>query len=338
MDSFLKNLTISLCIIPFLFSCQKEKPNQFILDGMVQGSYYHIVYYATQAQNERVKKDIDSIFSKVDNSISLWVEGSLINKINNNIDVEVDSIFIDCYNHSHEVSELTSGAFDCTVGGLVEVYGFAAKNRQKVTDKQVDSLLKYVGYKNIRLENKRLIKKYKQTKLDFNAIAQGYTTDLITNYFLKKGIKNFIVDVGGEVRANGKKENGKLWRCAIEQPSDSLDAERKFNSYIELDNNSVVTSGSYRKYYIDEQGEKKSHTIDPKTGKSVTHSLLSVSVIASNATIADGLATSFMVMGLEKSKEFLRLHTNLKAYFIYSDSKTKYKTYATSNLHIIKFN
>ena len=338
MNSYLKSLIVSLCIIPLLFSCQKGKPDKFTLDGMVQGSYYHIVYYATQTQNESVKKDIDSIFSKVDNSISLWVKGSLINKVNNNIDVEIDSIFIDCYKHSHEVSELTSGAFDCTVGGLVEIYGFAAKNRQKVTDKQVDSLLQYVGYKNIRLENKRLIKKYKQTKLDFNAIAQGYTTDLVTNYFLKKGIKNFIVDVGGEVRANGKKENGKLWRCAIEQPSDSSDAERKFNSYIELNNNSVVTSGSYRKYYIDEKGEKKSHTIDPKTGKSVTHSLLSVSVIASNATIADGLATSFMVMGLEKSKEFLKLHPNIKAYFIYSEGKTKYKTYATSNLNIIKLN
>ena len=307
MNLFLRNLIISFCIIPFLFSCQKEKQNQYVLDGMVQGSYYHIVYYATESQNQNLSKDIDSIF-------------------------------IDCYNSSNKISELTSGALDCTVGGLVEIYGFSSKNKEKLSDKLIDSLREYVGYKDIKIENKRLIKKYNQTKIDFNAIAQGYTTDKVSNYFLSKGIENFIVDIGGEVRANGKKDNGSFWHCAIEQPSDSSSSESKFNVYIDLKNNSIATSGNYRKYYIDDKGVKKSHTIDPKTGRSVNHSLLSVSVIAKNATSADGFATSFMVMGLEKSKEFLIKHQEIQAYFIYSDSNNKLQTYLTPNLKLSTLN
>ena len=305
---------------------------------MVQGSYYHIVYYSTETENKNISKDIDSIFLIIHNSVSLWAKSSIINKVNNNIDVQLDSIFIDCYNSSKRISELTSGALDCTVGGLVEIYGFSSKNKEKLSDKLIDSLREYVGYKDIKIENKRLIKKYNQTKIDFNAIAQGYTTDKVSNYFLSKGIENFIVDIGGEVRANGKKDNGSFWHCAIEQPSDSSSSESKFNVYIDLKNNSIATSGNYRTYYIDEKGVKKSHTIDPKTGRSVNHSLLSVSVIAKNATIADGLATSFMVMGLEKSKEFLIKHQEIQAYFIYSDSNNKLQTYLTPNLKLSALN
>ena len=338
MNLFLRKLIISFCIIPFLFSCQKEKQNQYVLDGMVQGSYYHIVYYSTETENKNISKDIDSIFLIIHNSVSLWAKSSIINKVNNNIDVQLDSIFIDCYNSSKRISELTSGALDCTVGGLVEIYGFSSKNKEKLSDKLIDSLREYVNYKNIRVEDKKLIKKYNQTKIDFNAIAQGYTTDKVSNYFLSKGIENFIVDIGGEVRANGKKDNGSFWHCAIEQPSDSSSSESKFNVYIDLKNNSIATSGNYRTYYIDEKGVKKSHTIDPKTGRSVNHSLLSVSVIAKNATIADGLATSFMVMGLEKSKEFLIKHQEIQAYFIYSDSNNKLQTYLTPNLKLSALN
>lgn len=331
MNSFLKPLIVNLLILPFFISCQKEKSAEYTLDGMVQGSYYHIVYYATEKENQTVKQDISNLFSQIDKSVSLWNKESIINQVNDNKNPLLDSIFIDCFNKSQEISILTFGNLDCTVGALVEKYGFVAKNRETITQKQIDSLLKYVGYKNLRIEKQKLIKKYSQTKIDFNAIAQGYTTDEVSKYFLSKGIQNFIVDVGGEVRANGEKENGKNWRCAIEQPSDSLNAERKYNTYIELKNNSIVTSGNYRKYYIDENGIRKSHTIDPFNGKSVDHSLLSVSVVSQNATLADGLATAFMVMGLEKSKEFLSKHPKLKVHFIYWQDN-QYKTYTTKNL------
>ncbi|MCK9163522.1 MAG: FAD:protein FMN transferase [Bacteroidales bacterium] len=331
MNLSLKHLILSLIIIPFFFSCQSNKVEKYSLDGIIQGSYYHIVYYATYNQDQEAKRAIKQLFKDIDNSVSLWEKGSIINQINQNLNPVLDTTFIECFNKSQEISSLSSGSLDCTIGALVEKYGFAAKARQEVSQEEIDSLLQYVGYKNVIIENKRLKKKYPETKIDLNAIAQGYTTDKISELLISEGIKNFIVDITGEVRASGKKEDNKSWLCAIEQPADSANQERQYNTYIELNNSSIVTSGSYRKYYIDKEGKKKSHTIDPKTGKSVEHTLLSVSVICPSAILADGLATSFMVMGLEKAKEFLKDHPNLKAHFIYWKNN-QYQTYTTPNL------
>ena len=331
MNLFLKHLILSLIIIPLFFSCKNDKVEKHSLDGIIQGSYYHIVYYASPKQHIEAKKEITELFKRIDKSVSLWEKGSIINQINLNLDPVLDSIFIECFTKSQEISALSSGSLDCTVGALVEKHGFAAKKREHLSQKEIDSLLQYVGYQTVSIENKRLKKKYKETKIDLNAIAQGYTTDKISELLLSHNIKNFIVDITGEVRASGKKEGDKSWLCAIEQPADSANQERQYNTYIELNNTSIVTSGSYRKYYIDENGEKKSHTIDPNTGKSVEHTMLSASVITPSAILADGLATSFMVMGLEKAKEFLKTHPELKAHFIYWENN-QYKTYTTPNL------
>ncbi len=330
MTKYSKLLILNLILILFFWACSKS-PQKNTLDGMVQGSYYHIIYYATPTQNQSVSQDLQNLFNQIDQSVSLWNKESLINQVNQNKDVELDSIFIDCFVKSQEISELTEGYLDCTIGALVEKYGFAAKEREEITQEQIDSLLQYVGYNNIKIENSRIKKKFAQTKIDFNAIAQGYTSDKIAQYFFQKGITNFIIDIAGEVRANGTKDNGKLWTCAIEQPSDSSNQERSYNTYLELKDQSIVTSGNYRKYYIDEKGNKKSHTIDPFTGRSVTHNLLSVSVVDKSATLCDGLATAFMVMGLEKSKTFLQHHPHIQAHFIYWD-KNQYQTYTTPNL------
>lgn len=300
---------------------------------MTQGSYYHIVYLATDKQNETVKEDINRLFSQIDNSLSLWNEKSLINKINNNQNPNLDSLFIDCFNWSQKISQFSGGYLDCTVGLLVEKYGFAKKEKQNISQETIDSLLQFVGYKNVRIENNKILKTYPQTKIDLNAIAQGYTTDKISWLLKSKGINNFIVDVGGEVRASGKKEKGENWLCGIEQPAKDSDSERSYKTYLELQDQSIVTSGSYRKYYTDSLGNRRSHAIDPFTGKSVEHNLLSVSVVDSSATFCDGLATAFLVMGLDKSKEFLSKHPNLKAHFIYFEDN-QYKTYTTPNLKL----
>ncbi len=273
---------------------------------MTQGSYYHIVYLATDKQNETVKEDINRLFSQIDNSLSLWNEKSLINKINNNQNPNLDSLFIDCFNWSQKISQFSGGYLDCTVGLLVEKYGFAKKEKQNISQETIDSLLQFVGYKNVRIENNKILKTYPQTKIDLNAIAQGYTTDKISWMLKSKGINNFIVDVGGEVRASGKKEKDKNWLCGIEQPAKDSDSERSYKTYLELQDQSIVTSGSYRKYYTDSLGNRRSHAIDPFTGKSVEHNLLSVSVVDSSATFCDGLATAFLVMGLEKSISMVR--------------------------------
>lgn len=328
-----KPLRLLAIITPLLilcfFSCSKKNANdlsRYTFDGIIQGSYYHIVVYTNDTNN--LKKGFDSIFSAIDKSVSLWDSNSTISKVNRNENCTLDKIFIDNFNASQNMSKLTDGCFDITVGKLVKEYGFTTQKRDKLSDKQIDSLLAFVGYNNIRIEGKKIIKKYPQTQIDFNAIAQGYTTDCISNYLINKGIKSFIVDVGGEVYSKGLKPNNEKWNVAIEKPSENATSEREYNCFIALKDKSIVTSGSYRKFYV-ENGVKYSHTIDPKTGRPVKHSLLSVSVIANTSTIADGLATSFMVMGLDKAKTFLSIHKEYDAYFIYCDKDGKMKTYCT---------
>ncbi|HBN05593.1 MAG TPA: FAD:protein FMN transferase [Bacteroidales bacterium] len=339
MNKYLKLTKINnlffvlIALSTIVFTNCNETPKKYTLDGMTQGSYYHIVYLATDKQNETVKEDINRLFSQIDNSLSLWNEKSLINKINNNQNPNLDSLFIDCFNWSQKISQFSGGYLDCTVGLLVEKYGFAKKEKQNISQETIDSLLQFVGYKNVRIENNKILKTYPQTKIDLNAIAQGYTTDKISWLLKSKGINNFIVDVGGEVRASGKKEKGENWLCGIEQPAKDSDSERSYKTYLELQDQSIVTSGSYRKYYTDSLGNRRSHAIDPFTGKSVEHNLLSVSVVDSSATFCDGLATAFLVMGLDKSKEFLSKHPNLKAHFIYFEDN-QYKTYTTPNLKL----
>jgi thiamine biosynthesis lipoprotein len=172
------------------------------------------------------------------------------------------------------------------------------------------------------------VKNDERTTIDFNAIAQGYSVDLVGTFLEARGIENYLVDIGGEVKARGVKPDGSFWKIGIEKPARQKNDERELKEIIVLKNKSVATSGSYRKFY-EKDGVRYSHTIDPKTGYPVQHSLLSVSVVADNTALADAYATSFMVMGLERSKQFLRLHPELDAFFIYADDQGNYRTYAT---------
>lgn len=321
-----------------LVSCQKQD-KRYVLDGFVQGTYYHIVFYAQDTTS--VKQDIQKIFQDIDMSLSLWVDSSTVNKVNRNEDVVLDDIFVENFVLAQQFSRLTEGMFDITIGELVKKYGFANKNREKLSDKQVDSLLQYVGYKNVSLKDNKVVKKYAQTSLDFNAIAQGYTSDKVAKYLRQRGINSFVVDVGGEVMCGDKKPDGTKWVIGIERPNNSLSQnmavsnqmERATEQTISLENESVVTSGNYRKFYV-ENGVRYSHTINPKTGKPVTHSLLSASVIAKDATTADALATAFMVMGLDETKRFLENHKQYAAYLIYSDRANQMQIWMSENFRI----
>lgn len=345
------NIWIFGCLVAFglamiNFSCSNTEKRMQI-DGLVQGTYYHIIFYATDTTN--ISRDLKQIFADIDKTLSLWEDSSIVNKVNRNEDVELNKIFTDNFIFSQKFSEITNGAFDITVGDLVRKQGFANKNREPLSEEQIDSLLQYVGYKNVAIKNNKLIKKYPQTQIDFNAIAQGYTSDYIANYFKKRGINSFIVDVGGEVICGEAKPNGKKWTVAIEKPENDnppLDSmsntpandqiksvkQRQAIDTVYLKNAAIVTSGNYRKFYI-ENGVKYSHTIDPSTGRPVTHTLLSASVIAPDATAADALATACMVMGLEKTQEFLRTHDEYAAYLIYSDAQGNLKTWQSNNFN-----
>lgn len=332
-----------ILVLIFFSACKDEKTpelKKYTINGRTQGTYYHIVYFAPEDKwcsknnwqtSSEIKKGIDRILTTIDNSISLWNPNSNLNKINNNQRNTLDNILLENFIAAEKISKLTDGAFDISLGAVIEAHGFAAKERKKLSDAEIDSMMLYVGYDKLRIEDGKLIKQYPQTRIDFNAIAQGYTTDAISKYLTNNKISQHIVDVGGEVYASEKKPDGQQWRVAIEKPSKDMYAEREYNSFVKLENKSIVTSGNYRKY-VEEDGIRLSHTIDPKTGHSVSHNLLSVSVIAENATLADGLATAFMVMGKEKAEEFLKTHPEYDAIFIYSNSKGEIETSHTKNL------
>ena len=319
-----------LFLLLLLAACEPRVMQQKInFTGMAQGTYYAVTYFDHLGRD--FQPQIDSLLQAFDMSVSMWVPESVISRINRGEDVACDSIFINTYLLSRTVAEESGGAFDYTVGPLVSVWGFGFEDRQKVDQAMVDSLLPLVGYRNVALEGNRILMSHKGIKFDFNAVAQGYSVDLVGDFLASKGIKNYLVDIGGEVLARGKKPSQGPWIVGIEKPSDDEYSERKLETTLELKDKAMATSGSYRKFY-EEDGIRYSHTIDPATGYPVTHTLLSVSVIANDCGTADAWATAFMVMGVERAKEILALHKDLQAYFIYSAKDGGLETYYTEGM------
>ncbi len=310
-----------------LYACGnqlQEKPVR--LAGEAQGTYYSIIYYDSLQRD--FQPQIDSLLTAFDLSVSLWVPNSILSRVNRNEEVLLDSHFVGNFNLSMAVAEETGGAFDPTVGELVRAWGFGFDASRHVDSLIIDSIMNFTGYRKLNIENNKLSKEDKRTTLDFNAIAQGYSVDLVGEFLEAKGITNYLVDIGGEVKAKGNKPDGSLWKIGIEKPARHKNDERELKEVITLKDKSVATSGSYRKFY-EKDGVRYSHTIDPKTGYPVQHSLLSVSVIADNTALADAYATAFMVMGLEKAKQFLKDHPELDAFFISAGGNGQYKTFAT---------
>lgn len=308
--------------LTLLVSCVKQ-PQKMVLQGLVQGSYYAISYYDEEGRN--LQQEIDSIFHAVDMSVNLWVDSSVICKVNRNEDVVLDQIFMDNFNVALKAAELSKGYFDPTISPLVAAWGFSAKTVDSITPQLVDSLKQLVDYRRIRIEDGKLIKENPDTKLDFNAIAQGYTTDLVGALLDSKGIKSYIVDVGGEIFARGTKPDGKPWVVGIEKPAADWDSERVVQERVELQDRGIVTSGSYRKY-VERDGKRYSHCIDPVTGYPVDHNLLSATVIAENATWADALASICMVMGMERSLELIKTLDGVEVYYIFVNDKNELET------------
>lgn len=317
-----------ILILSGLFSCSGSKElKPFKFTGAAQGTYYSITYFSDS--NENLQPAVDSLFRLFDQSVSGYVPGSLLSRLNRNDSSAVaDQIFETIFRKAMDVSVVTSGAFDITVGPLVNAWGFGFSGKEKVDQAMVDSLLRLVDYRKVQLSNGRLVKSNPAIHIDFDAIAQGYCSDWLGKFLESKGIRDYLIDVGGEVVGKGCKPGGKLWSVAIEMPASNAGDERKIQAILSLENKAISTSGSYRKYY-EENGERYSHTIDPSTGYPVRHNLLSVSVLAPDCITADAYATAFMVMGLAKSKEFLSKHAELEAYFISDDSRGGFSIFYT---------
>lgn len=328
----MKKLHVLLVIIAvYTVSCnapENKKPVK--IDGLAQGTYYSVTYYEKDGIN--YQPAIDSFFRAFDLSASNYLKESIISRFNFNDSTAVaDNAFTMIFKKSMEVSEKTGGAFDITVMPLINAWGFGFTDPMKLDSTQVDSILPLVDYRNVSLVNGRLIKKNPAIMIDFNAIAQGYSADLIGMMLETKGIEDYLVDVGGEVLAKGNKPGGEEWRVGIEQPTENAEDSRTLNAVVKLKNQALATSGNYRRYIM-KDGKRYSHTIDPKTGFPVMHTVLSVSVLAPDCMTADAYATAFMVMGIDKTKEFLASNPDIEVYFIYSDTNGKLATWVSPGL------
>ena len=321
--------TVLLAAFAIVFVSCGHNAEKKMISGEAQGTYYAITYY--DSQNRDLGAAIDSILADFDQTASLWVGNSLIRRINDNSDSVMNPMFCDMLEKALRVNSLSGGYFDCSVGKLVNAWGFGFRQGSNLDSATVDSLRQYTGLPLTIVEragNKILRKTRPETELDFNAIAQGYSVDIIADFLSCKGVSAYLIDVGGEVIAKGTKPDGTPWVVGVERPAEEQFAERQIDIAVNLHNESIVTSGNYRKFY-EKDGVKYSHTIDPLTGYPVNHSLLSVSVVADSAWKADAFATAFMAMGMEKALEYIKYNKEIKsAYFIYNQNG-EYKTYAT---------
>lgn len=298
-------------------------------EGKVFGTYYHITY----SYSHSIQQEIDKRLAMVDASLSPFNKRSIITAVNQNRDVRVDSMFRYVFNLAHEVSDNTNGAFDITVAPLVNAWGFGFEKKDSVNPNQIRELLQSVGYRKVSLsQSGRVMKQNPDTKLDCSAIAKGYGCDVVAGLFDELGIENYLIEIGGEIVAKGENAKQQKWSIGINRPvDDSLMVENKVAAVLELTDCGLATSGNYRRFYY-KNGKRYAHTIDPRTGYPVQHTLLSSTVIAKNCATADAYATAFMVLGIDSAKIVLANHPELEAYFIYSDSKGGYGVWMSQKL------
>jgi len=303
------------------------------IEGNAQGTTYHITYF--DAKNRNFQPEIEKILKNFDLSVSTYIPNSIISRINSNDkNVIVDNYFKACFKKAKEVWKNTNGAFDPTVYPLVNAYGFGPGKKQKLEKSKIDSILNFVGFQLIELKGNQVIKKDPRVALDFNAFAQGYSVDVVSDFLNSRGIAAYIVEIGGEVYAKGRNSDGSNWKIGIEKPIDNKETINSLKAIAKLEDMAVATSGNYRRFTM-EDGVKYVHHIDPKTGYPTKNNLLSASIFAKKCMISDAYATGILVLGLEKAKVFLTKHPELQAYLIYSDDYGNYQVYETPGLKTI---
>ena len=325
-----------------LIACYQGQRQVEKIEGKTMGTTYRILFIPaeglTSGKDENYfKSAIDSLLREFNNSVSTFIPASTISKVNKpDTLIVADSFFAHVFRKAQEVSQKTEGAFDITVMPLVNGWGFGFKDTLRMDSATVDSLKKLVDYRKVSLTEKNgryFVKKTdRRIQVDFSAIAKGYGVDIVAMFLEKHGIKNYMVEIGGEVRAKGKNQNNEIWRIGISKPiDDPVGNNPELKAFINLDNKSLATSGNYRNYYY-RNGKKVSHEINPKTGYPALNNLLSVTVMADDCMTADAYATAFMVMGMEKTMDYLKHDSMLEVYLIYSDEKGKMKTRQTAKM------
>lgn len=312
-----------------LASCTPQK-KYIKIEGFAQGTTYSITYY--DSLNRNLSFQIDSILSEIDHSMSIYNDSSIISKVNSNQSDSIDHLLKEVILASFDIYRQTDGAFDITVGPVVRAIGFGRDKIQGIDSAKIRALLPLIGMNKIRVEGNTLKKDDSKIQIDVNAIAQGYTVDVIGKYMVSMGIKNYLIEVGGEITARGKNSKGTCWVVGIDKPVESALPGENIQAKISISNGyGLATSGNYRKF-IEVNGQKYAHTINPKTGFPELNNLLSATVVAPNATKADALATAFMVKGLEWSKNFVANNNDIDAYLVYSDSSGNYQVWMNEGM------
>lgn len=283
--------------------------------GFIFGTTYNITYQ----YSDDLKADIEARLKEVDYALSMFNEESIISRVNNNQPVELNKMFLNVFQLAMQISRDTDGAFDITVAPLVNAWGFGFKQGTMPDQHTIDSLRTIIGYKKISYDGQRIVKQDPRIMLDCSAIAKGYGTDMVAQLLNEKGIKNYLVEIGGEIVTSGISEKRLPWKIGVTKPTeDSLLVGGELQTVLNITDKAMATSGNYRNFYY-KGGKKYAHTIDPHTGRPVQHNILSATVLCDRCARADAYSTSFMVMGLEQAKKVLQRNPDLMAYFIYDD-------------------
>ena len=316
---------IAIAVVFLLVPFNKKQP--YITNkGKVFGTFYSITY---QHPNHKDLNDsIVKAFEKFDASLSVFNPNSTISKINRNEDGKSDFFFEKMYVEAQKVSSLTDGAFDITVAPLVNAWGFGFKQEEFPSSSTIDSIIQYVGYQKISLQNGILTKQDPRIQIDASAIAKGFSVDIIAELLEQNGCENFLVDIGGEIVAKGKNPKGKKWTIGINKPTESLTQTGEIQSVLYSNSIAMATSGNYRQFYY-KDGKKYAHTINPKTGYPVQHQLLSATIVAPSCMTADAFATACMVLGLEKSIALCDSIDEIEGFFICTKNDSLYSVFSS---------
>lgn len=329
-----KHLAWKLAFLTFLilgtaFVLHRQGKKQlYLAQGQIFGTEYHIQYESDENLDTLILKELGA----VDASLSMFNKNSTVTLINSNASNNTDPLFREVFNLSKKISPETQGAFDVTVAPLVNAWGFGFKHAANVNQHQIDSMLTFVGIDKVRLEGDRIVKDDPRVMFDFSSIAKGYGVDRVARMFLRHGVTNFLIEIGGEISLKGKHPSGRMWKVGVNKPVDDSnpDAGDVIQTF-SITDAAMATSGNYRRFYF-KNGKRYAHTIDPKTGMPVAHNILSATVITSDCATADAYATAFMVMGVDKAKEVLKKHPELMGYFIYDKGNGQMGTWMSPKL------
>lgn len=325
-------------IILLLTKINIKNEHEISLMGLTMGPIvYNIKYISEDSIID--KNEIDSLLISFNNIFSTYIPDSYISVLNRSKSMDtINPYFHFLLDASKKIHKISEGAFDPTIGPLINAWGFGPKSIDDIPSKEeIFKINKLVGFDKLYFDETIIEKHHEDVYLDFSSIAKGYAVDLIAGFFNDKNIENYFIDIGGEVRCKGKNSKSKIWRIGIENPS-ILNNSRDLMATVKLDNLSLATSGNYRNYYK-QNDTIIAHTINPKTGYPANSNMLSASVFSQDCFFSDAYATAFMVLGYEKAREISENNSLIDVMLIYENSEGNIETYISDNLQeIIEFN